>query len=244
MEDNQNITQQKPSGALSIILGIILLICAFLSSTIFAAVIGFILAIIATVSGNNCKKQGGTIAGFVLYGGIGGLFAGLAFASKTNGLDFAHVCDDLAPSLAIAIAFGRLGCLFAGCCYGRPYDGPFALVYPEGSPAPAGVPLFPSPIVECLALVIVTIALTVLRVRKVKWNLMALFLLSYSVLRFFLEMMRGDGERGFVGFLSTSQLISLAIVLTLAILMARKSRIVMVNRQLFPDFAYPCTSYA
>lgn len=43
-------------------------------------------------------------------------------------------------------------------------------------------------------------------------------------------MMRGDGERGFVGFLSTSQLISLAIVLTLAILMARKSRIVMVNR--------------
>lgn len=174
--------------------------------------------------------------GFVLYGGIGGLFAGLAFASKTNGLDFAHVCDDLAPSLALAIAFGRLGCLFAGCCYGRPYDGLFALVYPAGSPAPAGVPLFPSPIVECLALVIVTIALTVLGVRKVKWNLMVLFLLSYSVLRFFLEMMRGDGERGFVGFLSTSQLISLAIVLTLAILMARKSRIVMVNCQLFPRF--------
>ena len=136
----------------------------------------------------------------------------------------------LPPSLALAIAFGRLGCLFAGCCYGRPYDGPFALVYPAGFPAPSGVPLFPSPIVECLALVIVTIALTVLGVRKVKWNLMALFLLSYSVLRFFLEMMRGDGERGFVCFLSTSQLISLAIVLTLAILMARKSRIVMVNR--------------
>lgn len=55
MEENQNVTQQKPSGALSIIPGIISLVCAFLSSTIFAAVIGFILAIIATVSGNNCK---------------------------------------------------------------------------------------------------------------------------------------------------------------------------------------------
>lgn len=168
--------------------------------------------------------------GFVLYGGIGGLFAGLAFASKTNGLGFAHVCDDLAPSLALAMAFGRLGWLFAGCCYGRPYDGPFALVYPAGSPAPAEVPLFPSPLVECLALVMVTIILTVLGRRKVKWNLMALFLLCYSVLRFFLEMMRGDGKRGFVGIFSTSQLIALVIVLVDSILMALRSPVVMVER--------------
>ena len=78
MEENQNVTQQKPSGALSIIPGIISLICAFLSSTIFAAVIGFILAIIATVSGNNCKKQGGTIAGFVM-GVIGIIFNAVGF---------------------------------------------------------------------------------------------------------------------------------------------------------------------
>ena len=64
MEDNQNVNQQKPSGALSIIPGII--------------VIGFILAIIATVSGNNCKKQGGTIAGFVM-GVIGIIFNAVGF---------------------------------------------------------------------------------------------------------------------------------------------------------------------
>ena len=144
--------------------------------------------------------------GFVLYGGIGGLFAGLAFASKTNRLDFAHVCDDLAP-----------------------------LAGTRHSLRKAWLPLCRMLLRKAIRWALrsglsVTISLTVLGVRKVKWNLMALFLLSYSVLRFFLEMMRGDGERGFVCFLSTSQLISLAIVLTLAILMARKSRIVMVNR--------------
>lgn len=78
MEENQNVTQQKPSGALSIILGIISLVCAFQSSTFFAAIIGFILAIIATVSGNNCKKQGGTIAGFVM-GVLGIIFNAVGF---------------------------------------------------------------------------------------------------------------------------------------------------------------------
>lgn len=68
MDENHNVNPQKPSGVLSIVCGILSLVLAFFG---YSAIIGFILAIIATVSGNNCKRAGGSIAGLVL--GILGL---------------------------------------------------------------------------------------------------------------------------------------------------------------------------
>ena len=60
--------------------GIISLVCAFLSSTIIAAIIGFVLAIIATVSGTKCRNNGGSSAGFIL-GVLGIVFNCVGFVA-------------------------------------------------------------------------------------------------------------------------------------------------------------------
>ena len=78
---NSNVNNtQKPSGTAAIIMGIISLVCAFLSSTIIAAIIGFVLAIIATVSGNKCRNNGGSSAGFIL-GVLGIVFNCVGFVA-------------------------------------------------------------------------------------------------------------------------------------------------------------------
>ncbi len=75
MDENQNVNPQKPSGVLSIVCGIISLVLAFFG---YSAIVGFILAVIATVSGNNCKKNGGTTAGLIL-GILGIVFNAVGF---------------------------------------------------------------------------------------------------------------------------------------------------------------------
>lgn len=165
--------------------------------------------------------------GLVLYGGILGMIAGLKSAALQNHLDFPILLDSLAPSIAIGIAFGRIGCLLGGCCYGMPYDGPFAIVYPEESlSAPSGIPLFPSPIAESIGAISICVILLLYEKRENrKYSLLFLFLILYAVLRFTLEFFRGDAERGFIGILSTSQFISLAVLLFLSIPGVRKSKL-------------------
>ena len=168
--------------------------------------------------------------GFVLYGGLFGVIIGLVFTSWQNKLDIRQLADALAPSLAMAIAFGRLGCLLGGCCYGRSYDGPFAITYPPGCPAPAGTPLFPSPIVESLSCLVLC-ACMLAHERKTGriYSHMAVFFLLYSIGRFILEFMRGDAERGFMGPLSTSQVISLLVMGIWLVLYLMKSPVLRVG---------------
>ena len=56
--------------------------------------------------------------GFVVYGGItAGVLAAIVYC-KRKGLAFLEYFDLLAPSIAVAQGFGRIGCFMAGCCYG------------------------------------------------------------------------------------------------------------------------------
>lgn len=161
--------------------------------------------------------------GFVLYGGLFGIVIGLWFASHENHLDFRTLLDAMAPSASLAIAFGRIGCLLGGCCYGRPYDGPLAITYPEGSYAPSGIPLFPSPIAESLGALIITAVLLIYERKKDRrLNSMLLLFLLYAPLRFILEFFRGDSARGMIGRLSTSQAISIAMVAAIAAYLGKR----------------------
>ena len=83
-------------------------------------------------------------SGFVVYGGIiFGVVSALIYC-KIKNIRFFEYFDLLAPSVSLAQAFGRLGCFFAGCCYGKETSLPIGIVFPEGSFAPAGVPLLPT----------------------------------------------------------------------------------------------------
>lgn len=157
----------------------------------------------------NALMQGG----FVFYGGlIGGLlfvFAG----SRIHRIEPMRYIRSFIFLIPFIHGFGRVGCFMAGCCYGKPYHGVGAVVFPEGSFAPAGIELFPVQLVEAVLLILISILLLVLQL-KIKWiYTIETYLIIYGIVRFFLEYMRYDEERGSFGWLSTSQWISIGLII-------------------------------
>ena len=151
--------------------------------------------------------------GFVVYGGIIlALIVGAVYFNLKK-KDPLIVMDLIMPEVSIAQGFGRIGCFLAGCCYGRITDSVFGVVFPEGSLAPAGVKLIPTQLImsagNFLIAGILLIAATKLKKRG---QILSLYLILYAVGRFAVEFLRND-HRGAVGVFSTSQFISLFIVI-------------------------------
>lgn len=161
--------------------------------------------------------------GFVFYGGlIGGILGLLIYGwqFKTKMASYFDVCATVLP---LGHAFGRVGCFFGGCCYGIEHDGWFSHVYgadwfaqPDKVITPIGVPLLPVQLIEAMCLLALFAGLMVLffkNKKKTPWLQTLAYMGAYSVIRFVLEFFRGDKERG--GFLgvSTSQWISILLVI-------------------------------
>ncbi|NLW82961.1 MAG: prolipoprotein diacylglyceryl transferase [Phycisphaerae bacterium] len=72
-------------------------------------------------------------AGFVLLGGVIGAVGFLLIYLYVQKLPMRIYFDVLAVGLMLGLAFGRLGCLMNGCCYGRPADVPWAIRFPYAS---------------------------------------------------------------------------------------------------------------
>ena len=98
------------------------------------------------------------------------------------------VADLMTPALAAGHAFGRIGCLLNGCCYGNEYHGIFAVQYDF-----LREPVFPVQAVEALfCLLILAVLLYVEYREKAGGRLFPIYLIVYSVGRFFIEYLRGD----------------------------------------------------
>lgn len=151
--------------------------------------------------------------GFVVYGGIiSGVLAAIIYSKKKK-LDFYRYLDLLIPSVALAQGFGRIGCFLAACCYGRTTTGWYGITFPKGSIAPAGIPLIPTQLISAGGdLLLAAFLIIYSKHARYKGNVGAAYLVLYGIGRFFIEFLRDD-ERGGVGFLSTSQFISLFIVI-------------------------------
>ncbi|MDR2686331.1 MAG: prolipoprotein diacylglyceryl transferase [Oscillospiraceae bacterium] len=158
-------------------------------------------------------------SGGVFYGGlIGGGVAGAVYIRKYK-LDARDVFDILAPSVLLFHAFGRVGCFFAGCCYGR--EAAWGIAFTQSLGAPNGVPLIPVQLFEAGFDLLLLAAMLIFRPeRKRPGLLLPLYLAAYASARFVLEFFRGDIGRG-VLLLSTSQWISLLILPAAAVLLAR-----------------------
>ena len=115
----------------------------------------------------------------------------------------------------IAHAFGRIGCFLAGCCYGVPWHGMISVHYPAGGIAPAGIALFPVQIAEAAGLIIISLTGMYLQHTKRLTRPVRAYLLSYSILRFMTEYARFDAARGRALVFSTSQWISMAMLLAI-----------------------------
>ena len=163
--------------------------------------------------------------GFVFYGGLIGALLCMMLAGKLHDIHVWYYLRRFIFMIPIMHAFGRIGCFFAGCCYGRPYKGFGAVVFPEESQALSGVELFPVQLVEATLVMILAIVLILLEVKKKFYYTIETYLLAYSVIRFILEFMRYDAVRGEAFGLSTSQWISIALFIgTVISIVYRKKR--------------------
>ena len=137
--------------------------------------------------------------GLVFYGAfILGIPTGFALMYRA-GLPTFTVFDIFATGAPLAHGISRVGCFFAGCCWGTPHDGALAVTFPaESALAPGGIPLHPVQLYEALALFGVAIATNVFFAhRKFAGQVFLLYLLLYAGVRSVTEMFRGDLARGF-----------------------------------------------
>ena len=162
--------------------------------------------------------------GFVVYGGIiTGLLTAWIYCKKKQ-LIFGQWIDIMMPAVAVAQGFGRIGCFMAGCCYGLPTDSCLGVVFPAGSGAPAGIPLWPTQLFSAGGdFIIAGILLLYDRKNRPHGRTGLMYLVLYGVGRFAIEFLRND-PRGNVWFLSTSQFIALFTVAAAAVLMVLQKK--------------------
>ena len=122
----------------------------------------------------------------------------------------------MAPSIAIGHFFGRIGCFFAGCCYGKACDLPWAIVFKDPlSLAPIGFHLHPVQLYSSAANMAIFGFLWFYRTRtRIQGQLFWIYILIYGIIRAVLEFFRGDPR----GFLHDGPSVSQAIGVVLACL--------------------------
>lgn len=150
--------------------------------------------------------------GWVVYGGIiGGVLASMVYC-RYKKVDFVSYLDLVLPAVAFAQGCGRIGCFFAGCCYGRETDSAFHIEYWQSDLAPNGVKLVPTQIYSSIGDFAIAFVLMAYAKREPKKGKVAAgYCILYSIGRFIIEIFRDD-YRGALGFLSTSQIISIFIL--------------------------------
>lgn len=155
--------------------------------------------------------------GFVVYGGIISGVVCCYIYCKVKKYSLAEYFDLIIPTVALAQGFGRIGCLMAGCCYGKETDSIIGITFHNSPYAPNNVKLMPTQIMssigDFLNFAILMLISKRFREHNKKGMITAIYLILYSIGRFIIELFRGDIERGNVGTLSTSQFISVFILI-------------------------------
>lgn len=178
--------------------------------------------------------------GFVFQGGfVAALIVGIYFIRR-RGYPFFVIGDAVIPSVPLAHFFGRLGCFSAGCCYGKVCGHGWeflgvrfpAVFNKKGeligsfpyldhlnhelvdSASKFSLPVIPTQLIEAFLNLSIFFVLHKLYIkRKFDGQMVALYLISYSVMRFLVEFLRGDADRRiWFGFISTGQALSLFTV--------------------------------
>jgi phosphatidylglycerol:prolipoprotein diacylglycerol transferase len=160
-------------------------------------------------------------SGGVFYGGLLGAVIAGYWLMRRYRLPWWKTADACAPGIALGNFFGRQGCFAAGCCWGKPTTLPWGVKFTELGHEITGVPidfhLHPTQLYESFAMLIVFFFLFWWhRRRKFDGQLILIYGLLYSIIRFSIEFVRDDPRGDVLGLtsltgLSTSQLISIVI---------------------------------
>jgi phosphatidylglycerol---prolipoprotein diacylglyceryl transferase len=165
--------------------------------------------------------------GLVFYGGLVLAFMVSVWFIQNNRLPLGKVLDILAPSVALGITIGRIGCFLNGCCWGK-VSYKFGVVFPFKDNPPAyaeqvyegliskdaicSLPVIPTQLYESLACLIIFLFLLGLdRFKRFDGFLFWVFILFYSTFRFFIEYFRYYEPNFFFGPFTASQIISVIL---------------------------------
>ncbi|HKP47218.1 MAG TPA: prolipoprotein diacylglyceryl transferase, partial [Pyrinomonadaceae bacterium] len=173
-------------------------------------------------------------SGGVFYGGLIGAILTGYFLMRRYKLPWWKTADACAPGIAVGNFFGRLGCFSAGCCWGKPTTLPWGVKFTELgheiTGVPIDVPLHPTQLYESFSMALVFLFLLWLhRNKRFDGQVILLYALLYSVIRFLIEFVRDDPRGDVFGLttltgLSTSQLISIVVGIGALILLVLRWR--------------------
>ena len=151
--------------------------------------------------------------GLVFYGGFIAATAACILYLRKHRMPFLPVADASSLGIMLGLAFGRLGCTSAGCCFGKPSTLPWAITFTDPAClAPLHVPLHPTQIYESIGSFAIFGFLYATRDRfKTPGVRFWTMLILYGAARSFFEIFRDD-PRGFVGPFSESQVVSAALI--------------------------------
>jgi len=203
-------------------LGIYIIIAALVGAKLLLLIIDF----------DQFRRSPADLFSLVRAGGVfyGGLLLSVAVAFwyiAKHRMPFWTTCDVFAPGIALGHVTGRLGCLAAGCCYGKPTDVPWAIIFTNplalaNVGTPLNIPLHPTQLYEAGAelLILVLLLATERRGRQFAGRTFWAYMLLYAISRYVIEIYRGDPRGVVLGVFSTSQFISLILApLSLAMLL-------------------------
>ena len=165
--------------------------------------------------------------GLVLYGGI--ILGAIAYFlfCRWRKIHPLLLADVITPSIFLGLAFGRIGCLLNGCCFGDSCQLPWAITFPPGSvpyltlvhlgfllpDAPTSLPLHPTQIYSAIGGLFMAAATAgVFRYRRRNGEVLAVAAIFYPINRFLIEFLRGDEFTQFDTGLTISQIVSLGVL--------------------------------
>ena len=146
---------------------------------------------------------GGAAVFLAVYYGIGAA----VFKDRLNCRMMPELLDVFAVCIPAAHSLGRIGCLCAGCCYGKPTDAWYGIYMVD-----LGQKVVPTQLFEAVFLALLAALLFVRCLKGRRFNL-PLYMAAYVIWRFPAELMRGDYRgHSFISFLTPSQLISVLLI--------------------------------
>jgi phosphatidylglycerol:prolipoprotein diacylglycerol transferase len=162
-----------------------------------------------------------------LIGGVGSFLIGYyAVIRKQYGKETMRDLLIIAPAaITVAHGFGRIGCFLNGCCYGLPTDSWIGIKFTTTE-----TKVYPTNLMEAIFLLLLSVLLLLLALRKHGRFNFAIYMLSYGAWRFGIEYLRGDDRGAFIPGLTPSQFWSILLFLggiaylIIEILKARKEK--------------------
>ncbi|MCM1266828.1 MAG: prolipoprotein diacylglyceryl transferase [Bacteroidales bacterium] len=144
-------------------------------------------------------------SGFVFYGGLFGVLFTIHVCTRRDHDMRKRIWSMIAPAVPLFHGFGRIGCMMAGCCYGKALSEPVLLF---------GIFVFeriPVQMIEAMYEFLLCVVIFAAEKHK-GFRGLRFYLIAYSLFRFVIEFFRGDAVRGIFFGVSTAQWISLFIL--------------------------------